>query len=229
MCKIGTDIQQCRDGFSGTCHRIFLECLAHLIEQHNENSLCHFPQIQRANRREGHQEVFIKNLPLSNMLHRTQQNIIPENQICADIKNRADRSLMQENSRKEERKPYAKPQEKFSAEHILIPMRMVMSTATATGTAIVIIVILLTATAAMLMMRMMMLCLLPLQKGNLYLRLKFMHHPFHRFLHFLCRSIWRKLYCHFLPQQIDGNLLRFRKLRKRILNLSRTVRAGQPF
>ena len=153
------------------------------------------------------------------MLHRTQQNIIPENQICADIKNRADHSLMQENSRKEERKPYAKPQEKFSAEHILIPMRMVMSTATATGTAIVIIVILLTAAAAMLMMRMMMLCLLPLQKGNLYLRLKFMHHPFHRFLH----------YCHFLPQQIDGNLLRFRKLRKRILNLSRTVRAGQPF
>ena len=153
------------------------------------------------------------------MLRRTQQNIIPENQICADIKNRADRSLMQENSRKEERKPYAKPQEKFSAEHILIPMRMVMSTATATGTAIVIIVILLTAAAAMLMMRMMM----------LYLRLKFMHHPFHRFLHFLCRSIWRKLYCHFLPQQIDGNLLRFRKLRKRILNLSRTVRAGQPF
>ena len=136
---------------------------------------------------------------------------------------------MQENSRKENSQTYAKAQEKFSAEHILIPMRMVMSTATATGTAIVIIVILLTAAAAMLMMRMMMLCLLPLQKGNLYLRLKFMHHPFHRFLHFLCRSIWRKLYCHFLPQQIDGNLLRFRKLRKRILNLSRTVRAGQPF
>ena len=133
---------------------------------------------------------------------------------------------MQENSRKEERKPYAKAQEKFSAEHILILMRMVVSTATATPTAIVIIVIIVTAAAAMLMM---MLCLLPLQKGNLYLRLKFMHHPFHRFLHFLCRSIWRKLYCHFLPQQIDGNLLRFRKLRKRILNLSRTVRAGQPF
>ena len=122
------------------------------------------------------------------MLHRTQQNIIPENQICADIKNRADRSLMQENSRKENSQTYAKAQKKFSAEHILIPMRMVMSTATATGTAIVIIVILLTAAAAMLMMRMMMLCLLPLQKGNLYLRLKFMHHPFHRFLHFLCRS-----------------------------------------
>ena len=131
---------------------------------------------------------------------------------------------MQENSRKENSQTYAKAQEKFSAEHILIPMRMVMSTAT--PTAAVIIVIIVTAAAAMLMM---MLCLLPLQKGNLYLRLKFMHHPFHRFLHFLCRSIWRKLYCHFLPQQIDGNLLRFRKLGKRILNLSRTVRAGQPF
>ena len=129
---------------------------------------------------------------------------------------------MQENSRKENSQTYAKPQEKFSAEHILIPMRMVMSTATATPTAMVMMML-------MLMMRMMMLCLLPLQKGNLYLRLKFMHHPFHRFLHFLCRSIWRKFYCHFLPQQIDGNLLRFRKLRKRILNLSRTVRAGQPF
>ena len=129
---------------------------------------------------------------------------------------------MQENSRKENSQTYAKAQEKFSAEHILIPMRMVMSTATAA----VIVVIIVTAAAAMLMM---MLCLLPLQKGNLYLRLKFMHHPFHHFLHFLCRSIWRKLYCHFLPQQIDGNLLRFRKLRKRILNLSRTVRAGQPF
>ena len=142
---------------------------------------------------------------------------------------------MQENSRKENSQTYAKAQKKFSAEHILIPMRMVVSTSTATPTAAVIVVIIVTAAAAMvmmmlmLMMRMMMLCLLPLQKGNLYLRLKFMHHPFHRFLHFLCRSIWRKLYCHFLPQQIDGNLLRFRKLRKRILNLSRTVRAGQPF
>ena len=140
---------------------------------------------------------------------------------------------MQENRRKENSQTYAKPQEEAAVKHLFVAVYMVVSTSTAT--AAVIVVILLTAAAAMLMvmrmlmMRMMMLCLLPLQKGNLYLRLKFMHHPFHRFLHFLCRSIWRKLYCHFLPQQIDGNLLRFRKLRKRILNLSRTVRAGQPF
>ena len=122
------------------------------------------------------------------MLHRTQQNIIPENQICADIKNRADCSLMQENRRKENSQTYAKPQEEAAVKHLFVAVYMVVSTSASAPTAAVIIVILLTAAAAMLMMRMMMLCLLPLQKGNLYLRLKFMHHCRSRLMETSCVS-----------------------------------------
>ena len=72
---VGADVHEGGDGSPGPIHRVALEQLAHLIEQHDEDGLRVLSDGQGADGGQGHQEVFIKDLPVGDVAYRPPQHI----------------------------------------------------------------------------------------------------------------------------------------------------------
>ena len=62
---IGPDIHQGSDRLAGLGHRVALEELAHLIEEHDENGLRVFAHTERPHSGQGHEKVLVKDLAAS--------------------------------------------------------------------------------------------------------------------------------------------------------------------
>ena len=56
--RVGPNVHQFADGLPGFAHRVALKQLTHLVEEHHQHALRILPDGERADGRDGHQEIF---------------------------------------------------------------------------------------------------------------------------------------------------------------------------
>ena len=82
---VGADIHQRGDGLAGTPHRVGLEPLAHLVEEHDGDGLGEIPNAQGADGGDGHQEVLVENLAVGDVPPGPQQHVPADDKIGDEI------------------------------------------------------------------------------------------------------------------------------------------------
>ena len=82
---IGADVHQGGDVFPALAHRVALEQLADLVEQHNGGGLPVLLQGQRAHGGDGHEEVLVEDLALHHAQEGLAQHVIADDQIGNEI------------------------------------------------------------------------------------------------------------------------------------------------
>ena len=81
VCEFGGDAHHVRDGLAGLAHRVALEELADLVEQHDGAGFGVLADTEGRDGRHHHQEFFIEHVPVPDVLQGAQQDVISHDQV----------------------------------------------------------------------------------------------------------------------------------------------------
>ena len=101
-CCIGTDIHEGRDGAAGALHGIALEPLANLVEQHDGDALGVVTEGECADGGDRHEEVLVKDAPVTDARRRAPENVPPDERVCCEEEYDTDDAVFEDHSRDEE-------------------------------------------------------------------------------------------------------------------------------
>ena len=94
--RIGADIHERGDGAARTLHRIALEPLADLVEQHNGDALGVVAERECADGCNRHEEIFIKDAPVTDVHRGAPEDVPADQRVGGEEENHAGHALLED-------------------------------------------------------------------------------------------------------------------------------------